>query len=319
MATKHVIISASESITGGAPSISFSDGGSSFLSFLNGLLSMGSGSSNKSSNLVVSNTSIKISKKNDSEEASMEVSDDKVSMSMGGDSKIEVSNTGISVGNTLSVNTVAGTMAISNGSANVLSVAANGLITISGGLSINGETPMTSAPPVVRNVGGVIAGMGSTPPLGTLFCNGSYIAVATYPDLCAYIGNTYGTGNTTHRKLPDLRGYFLRGLDAGAGIDPNVSSRTNRGDGTTGGNVGTKQACALENITGSINFMVNRRNLIGAGGALQTKGTSADCAIPQTTGTAQANGDVDFDASRVVKTSTETRPINIAVNWCIIY
>lgn len=56
---------------------------------------------------------------------------------------------------------------------------------------------------------------------------------------------TDGTGtNSFHDEflLADDRGLFERFVDNGAGIDPDAASRTDRGDGTTGDNVGTMQA-----------------------------------------------------------------------------
>lgn len=79
-------------------------------------------------------------------------------------------------------------------------------------------------------VGGAIAHT------GYLFCDGSLVSRASYPDLWAYaqaVGATdegswaagysgyfsVGNGSTTFR-IPDLRGVFLRGLDNGRGLDP---------------------------------------------------------------------------------------------------
>lgn len=60
----------------------------------------------------------------------------------------------------------------------------------------------------------------STPPAGWLVCNGATISRTTYSDLFAAIGTTYGAGNgSTTFKLPDLRGEFIRGFDAGRGVD----------------------------------------------------------------------------------------------------
>tara|TARA_R110000751_G_scaffold233801_2_gene334685 strand:- start:80 stop:1225 length:1146 start_codon:yes stop_codon:yes gene_type:complete len=82
-----------------------------------------------------------------------------------------------------------------------------------------------------------------TAPTGYLVCDGSAVNRATYADLFAVIGVTYGNGNgTTTFNLPDYRGQFLRGLDEGSGTDPGAASRTDRGDGTTGNFVGTKQS-----------------------------------------------------------------------------
>jgi hypothetical protein len=69
-------------------------------------------------------------------------------------------------------------------------------------------------------VGEVITFAGATAPSGYLMCDGSAVSRATYADLFAVIGTTYGTGNgTTTFNLPDLRGEFIRGLDGGRGID----------------------------------------------------------------------------------------------------
>jgi microcystin-dependent protein len=60
----------------------------------------------------------------------------------------------------------------------------------------------------------------ATPPEGFLACNGSAIARTIYPELFAVIGTTYGAGDgTTTFNIPDLRGEFIRGFDAGRGVD----------------------------------------------------------------------------------------------------
>ena len=47
---------------------------------------------------------------------------------------------------------------------------------------------------------------------GWLPCTGNPIPVATYPELYQAIGNTYG-GDSQNFALPDLRGYFVQGVD----------------------------------------------------------------------------------------------------------
>lgn len=84
------------------------------------------------------------------------------------------------------------------------------------------------------------------PPTGYLVCDGSAISRTTYANLFALLGTTYGAGDgTTTFNLPDYRGKFLRGHDDGAGIDPDAATRQDRGDGTTGDNVGTQQNGAM--------------------------------------------------------------------------
>jgi microcystin-dependent protein len=96
-------------------------------------------------------------------------------------------------------------------------------------------------------VGGIMAWPTSTPPAGFLHCNGQAVSRTTYASLFAVISDDYGPGNgSTTFNVPDLRGEFLRGWDNGAGTDPDAASRTDRGDGTVGDNVGTKQADELK-------------------------------------------------------------------------
>lgn len=84
-----------------------------------------------------------------------------------------------------------------------------------------------------------------TPPTGTLECDGSPVSRSTYARLYGIIGTAYGAGNgTTTFNLPNYSGQFLRGWAHGQSTDPDKATRTNRGDGTTGDHVGTRQASA---------------------------------------------------------------------------
>ena len=66
-------------------------------------------------------------------------------------------------------------------------------------------------------------------PSGFLFCNGAAVSRTTYPSLFAALGYTYGGSGDTFR-LPDLRGEFIRGWDAGRGVDPGRGFATFEGD-----------------------------------------------------------------------------------------
>jgi len=86
-----------------------------------------------------------------------------------------------------------------------------------------------------------------TPPDGYLECDGSAISRTTYAALFADIGTMYGVGDgSTTFNIPDFRGLFPRAWAHGQSTDPDRASRTDRGDGTTGDYVGTKQADELE-------------------------------------------------------------------------
>ena len=78
--------------------------------------------------------------------------------------------------------------------------------------------------------------------------HGQAISRTTYADLFALYGVTYGAGDgSTTFNIPDARGQFLRIWDNAAGVDPDSATRTDRGDGTSGDFVGTKQADDYEN------------------------------------------------------------------------
>jgi Phage Tail Collar Domain len=78
---------------------------------------------------------------------------------------------------------------------------------------------------------------------GWLVCDGETVSREDYPELFKVIGSSFGGGDgVTNFNLPDLRGRFLRGVDAGAGRDPDAKSRTASADGGhTGDNVGSYQ------------------------------------------------------------------------------
>ena len=63
-------------------------------------------------------------------------------------------------------------------------------------------------------------------PTGWLHCNGGDYSKNTYPQLYAAIGSLYGTSTTSgNYKLPDLRGYFVRGYDGTGKVDPDIKRK----------------------------------------------------------------------------------------------
>lgn len=77
--------------------------------------------------------------------------------------------------------------------------------------------PQVAAAPAAA---GFLPGMGmawyaAAPPAGWLLCDGAAVLRATYPELFAVIGTTYGNGNgSTTFNLPDRRGRFGLGKAA---------------------------------------------------------------------------------------------------------
>lgn len=78
-------------------------------------------------------------------------------------------------------------------------------------------------------IGAIVPFGGTTPPLGTLLCDGSAVSRVTYAALFAAIGTTYGAGDgSTTFNLPNLKGR----VPVGAGTDTNGITYTR---GQTGG------------------------------------------------------------------------------------
>lgn len=147
--------------------------------------------------------------------------------------------------------------------------------------------------------GCVSAYAGATAPSGWLECDGSAVLRTTYASLFAAIGILYGAGDgSTTFNLPDLRGVFVRGWDHGKGTD---AGRTE----------GSEQLDAMQKITGS--FGIDDRSFGSAPTGPFAQGDAKDVGS-QGTGTGYA---MTFDTSRVVRTASETRPINVAMMYII--
>ncbi|MCW5666464.1 MAG: tail fiber protein [Piscinibacter sp.] len=123
------------------------------------------------------------------------------------------------------------------------------------------------------------------PPAGWLEARGQVISRTTYARLFAAIGTRFNSGGegSTNFRLPDLRGYFLRGWDNTRGID-------------AGRVFGTFQADELKSHThGGVPKLLNDNDRGGTGSAF-----SID--------------DVDVTAATG---GSETRPKNFAALVCI--
>ncbi len=172
----------------------------------------------------------------------------------------------------------------------------------------------------IVKTGTILAWPHATVPSGWLECDGSAISRTTYAELFAAISTTYGVGDgSTTFNIPDLRGRFLRGYDSTATVDVDAASRTDRGDGTTGNSVGTKQADATEahvhTQTGqqpTFTYTPNTANMTGVGtsfvSALAASGLGSSI---ETTADASPGDTASTGGS-------ETRPVNTTVKWIIL-
>lgn len=204
----------------------------------------------------------------------------------------------------LSPMTTEGDLITRNGTVPVrLSVGAAGTV-----LQSNGTTPVYASVGVPTGVINPFAG--TTAPTGWLACDGSAVSRATYAALYSVIGDAYGEGDgSTTFNLPDLRGRFLRGVDGATGRDPNAATRTasNTG-GNTGDNVGSVQADAMQGHWHNLNTTASALASGGSFSRLNPAG-SADNNVVRDPVTDGVNG--------TPRTSSETRPINVYVNFII--
>ena len=149
-------------------------------------------------------------------------------------------------------------------------------------------------------VGSIVAFPVDAPPPGFLELDNSVKSSATYPDLSAYLGGKFNKGDEGggNFRLPEARGEFLRGWDHGRGVDG-------------GRALGSYQADTLQNITGTFDGYLDINTASGAFGLANLSG-----ALSPLNQKAAYHG-VLFDASKVARTSAETRPRNLAIIWCI--
>lgn len=135
----------------------------------------------------------------------------------------------------------------------------------------------------------------ATPPTGWLKCNGAVFSSEKYPNLA----KAYPT-----LKLPDLRGEFIRGWDDGRGID-------------SGRNLLSAQNDAIQNIVGSFGRTQLFRDVLSSGPFSQ-HGQVLSTGLKETE-IIEGYGAYNwtFDASRSVRTASETRSRNIAFNYIV--
>lgn len=137
-----------------------------------------------------------------------------------------------------------------------------------------------------------------TVPEHCLACDGSEVSRETYNELFTVFGETFGAGDgATTFNLPDFRGAFLRCIGGNAAA------------------LGVEQEDAIRNITGEI------PGIYGIGGSnVGAFDVNQNANSNFTTGGGTGlRLNVDMDASRVVPTANENRPVNYAANICVVY
>ena len=150
---------------------------------------------------------------------------------------------------------------------------------------------------------------GASAPTGWLACNGAAVSRVAYANLFAAIGATYGAGDgSTTFNLPDLRGEFLRGHDAGRGVD-------------AGRVLGSSQVGSLntyDNTPAAVRVTaLYNADLSDAAFRARLGVDPIDARDLSSIGLITAEG--IFDAETVTNASGVMRPRNIAMTACIKY
>jgi microcystin-dependent protein len=158
----------------------------------------------------------------------------------------------------------------------------------------------------------------SSPPTGWLFCDGSAVSRTTYAALFDKIGTAHGIGDgATTFNLPDYRGVFLRGFDAGRGLDPGRAFPSYQGDA-----LGSHAHSGTTSSNG--NHQHGTGGWGGQGGGISNDwraGSSSNNYILQYGGTdmfvTNTSGAHNHTFDTTAVGGAETRPKNVAVYYCI--
>lgn len=193
--------------------------------------------------------------------------------------------------------------------------------------------------------GAIIFGVMVSTPVNFLLCNGAAVSRTTYADLFAAISTTFGAGNgTTTFNVPDLRGQFIRGADAGRGLDPSRVAGSNQANqlqshahtASSGGISANHQHYVdLDSGTESADHAHYQVGHASGGGAAGLSGfaSAGGANVNQWSSgrsaahyhhTAGWTGYVSSDHSHAITVNaagagTETRPTNIALHGYIRY
>lgn len=168
-------------------------------------------------------------------------------------------------------------------------------------------------------IGDIIPHFGTTPPPGTLVCDGSEISRETYHELYEEIGALCGPGDgSTTFELPDLRGKWMMGADeersAGAEVTEGLPNIT----GTAG--FRKYQTTADGNIVyASANAPAGNAFSFADGGSTYT---FADYISFEVEGTRYPADALNFNASNassIYGASSHVTPASVAILPCIVY
>jgi len=249
------------------------------------------------------------------------------------------------IGNLASILPAGNGVLVKNGSSLSIASGVNGdfLQVLSGNIQFNSTIP-GGIP-----TGTVVPFASTTTPSGWILCDGGLYGRTSsnpspQPNLFSVIGTTYGAGDSlTTFAVPDLRGMFVRGFDNGRNIDPLRSFASQQAYGIESHNhngvTGGESASHTHSFSGTtavmnsnqshshdIWFQDTTASFIGGGGGYETNqftatqfGKTRPTNIDHThsfSGTTQgvSSGHTHSISNYGI---TETRPVNVAMNYII--
>jgi len=191
-------------------------------------------------------------------------------------------------------------------------------------LYISGNINVGSIPSYPVEAGTVFEASYNSAPSNCLLCDGSSVSRTTYSNLFSAITNgtntspAFGYETSTNFNLPDIRGKFVRGVDSGAGNDPDASSRTAQGtNGFTGDTLGSIQDYATGEADSTITTSSNGSHTHGVSTYQSVNAYLFQrSAFVNTFNYSTTN---NGDHSHTISGANESRPINLYLNHYIIY
>jgi microcystin-dependent protein len=242
------------------------------------------------------------------------------------------------IGNLASLLPAGNGVLVKNGSSFSLANGVNGefLQVLSGSIQFNSTIPGGMP------TGSIISFAGTTTPSGWILCDGSLYGrtngdPSPQPNLFNVIGITYGAGDSlTTFAVPDLRGMFVRGIDNGRNIDPLRAFGSQQADSfkshNHSGNTGLFNATHTHSFSGTTGVdspdHTHSFGPTGGAGSVYWFGGSSLGANSGNTGGAStrhthtfsgttSSGGSDHSHTIASDGQTETRPINVAMNYII--
>jgi len=186
---------------------------------------------------------------------------------------------------------------------------------VSASAAIAASKLSTAAQQALLPAGAIMPFAMNSAPAGWLAANGTeYAKTGTYAALFEAISTTYGETNgsggagTSHFRVPDLRGYFVRGVGV-------AGQNGTNSDGTASGTFGTKQADELKAHTHGVTDPGHTHGTDPY--ATNQAGSQIGYTSPLTSRFGDDTGSSTTGISIQSTGGTETRPKNIAMLYCI--